>query len=82
MLQFHLVEFLSTVFARFNVTFYFEYHRTAVSEVSQVKSEASILFKLSRFRKWNTHTVQQTLGITKKRIIWVSLQNLRTIVLR
>ena len=56
MLQFHLVEFLSTVFARFNVTF--EYHRTAVSEVSQVKSEASILFKLSRFRKWNTHTVQ------------------------
>ena len=65
MLQFHLVEFLSTVFARFNVTF--EYHRTAVSEVSQVKSEASILFKLSRFRKWNTHTVQQTLGITKKK---------------
>ena len=49
----------------------------------KVKSEVSILFKLSRFRKWNTHTVQQTLGITKKRIIWViSLQNLRTIVLR
>ena len=47
----------------------------------KVKSEVSILFKLSRFRKWNTHTVQQTLGITKKRIIWVSLQNLRTIVL-
>ena len=48
----------------------------------KVKSEVSILFKLSRFRKWNTLTVQQTLGITKKRIIWVSLQNLRTIVLR
>ena len=47
----------------------------------KVKSEVSILFKLSRFRKWNTLTVQQTLGITKKRIIWVSLQNLRTIVL-
>ena len=48
----------------------------------KVKSEVSILFKLSRFRKWNTLTVQQTLEITKKRIIWVSLQNLRTIVLR
>ena len=48
----------------------------------KVKREVSILFKLSRFRKWNTLTVQQTLGITKKRIIWVSLQNLRTIVLR
>ena len=31
----------------------------------EVKSEAQILFKLSRFGKWNTHTVQQTLGITK-----------------
>ena len=29
-----------------------------------------------------THTVQQTLGITKKRITWVTLQNLLTIVLR
>ena len=33
----------------------------------KVKGEASILFKLSRFRKWNTHTVQQTLRITKKK---------------
>ena len=78
----HVVEFLFVVSARFNVMFYFEYHHTAVSEVSQGKSEVPILFKLSRFRKWNTLTVQQTLGITKKRIIWVSLQNLRTIVLR
>ena len=30
----HVVEFLSAVFARFNVTFYLEYHCTAVSEVS------------------------------------------------
>ena len=30
----HIVEFLSAVFARFNVTFYLEYHCTAVSEVS------------------------------------------------
>ena len=33
----------------------------------EVKSEALILFKLSRFRKRNTHTVQQTLEITKKK---------------
>ena len=30
----HIVEFLSAVFARFNVTFYLDYHCTAVSEVS------------------------------------------------
>ena len=30
----HIVEFLSAVFARFNVVFYLEYHCTAVSEVS------------------------------------------------
>ena len=30
----HIVEFLSAVFARVNVTFYLEYHCTAVSEVS------------------------------------------------
>ena len=33
----HIVEFLSAVFARFNVTFYLEYHCTAVSEVSRGK---------------------------------------------
>ena len=48
----------------------------------KVKGEASILFKLSRFRKWNTHTVQQTLRITKKKKFWVILQNLHMIVLR
>ena len=31
------VEFLFVVSTCFNVTFYFEYHRTAVSEVSQGK---------------------------------------------
>ena len=31
------LEFLSAVFARFNVTFYLEYHCTAVSEVSRGK---------------------------------------------
>ena len=30
----HIVEFLSAVSARFNVTFYLDYHCTAVSEVS------------------------------------------------
>ena len=34
----HVVEFLFVVSARFNVTFYFEYHHTAVSEVSQGKT--------------------------------------------
>ena len=29
--------YVSPVFARFNVTFYFEYHSTAVSEVSKGK---------------------------------------------
>ena len=33
----HVVEFLSAVFARFNVTFYLEYHCMAVSEVSRGK---------------------------------------------
>ena len=33
----HVVEFLSAVFAHFNVTFYLEYHCTAVSEVSRGK---------------------------------------------
>ena len=63
----HVVEFLSAVFARFNVTFYLEYHCTAVSEVSRGKKWSMNLFKLSRFRKRNTHTVQQTLEITKKK---------------
>ena len=71
----HIVEFLSPFFTHFNVIFYLECHCTAVSEVSEVKSEAQILFKLSRFRKRNTHTVQQTLGITKKK------KNLHTLVL-
>ena len=35
----HVVEFLLAVFAGFNVTFYFEYHLTVVSEVSQGKKE-------------------------------------------
>ena len=33
----HVVEFLFVVSAHFNVAFYFEYHRTAVSEVFQGK---------------------------------------------
>ena len=33
----HVLEFLSAVFTRFNVTFYLEYHCTAVSEVSRSK---------------------------------------------
>ena len=43
----------------------------------EVKSEALILFKLSRFRKRNTHTVQQTLeNYEEKQKNWVILQNL------
>ena len=49
----------------------------------EVKSEAYILVKLPRFRKRNTHTVQQTLENTeKKQKNWVILQNLHTLVLR
>ena len=33
----HIVEFLSAVFPHFNVTFYLEYHCTALSEVSRGK---------------------------------------------
>ena len=40
--------------------------RSSHGKSLKVKSEEKILFKVSRFRKWNTHTVQQTLGITKK----------------
>ena len=73
----HIVEFLSPFFTHFNVIFYLECHCTAVSEVSEVKSEAQILFKLSRFRKRNTHTVQQTLeNYEEKQKNWVILQNL------
>ena len=36
----HVVEFLSAVFPRFNVTFYLEYHCTAVSEVSRGKKRS------------------------------------------
>ena len=45
----------------------------------KVKSEVYILFKLSRFRKWNTHTVEQTLGITKKNNLGYKEQNLHKI---
>ena len=62
----HVVEFLAAVFACFNVLSIIA--RRCLKSL-KVKSEVQILFKLSRFRKWNTHTVQQTLGITKKK--WV-----------
>ena len=62
----HVVEFLAAVFAFFNVLSIIA--RRCLKSL-KVKSEVQILFKLSRFRKWNTHTVQQTLGITKKN--WV-----------
>ena len=79
----HIVEFLSVVFACFNVRFTLSIIVQRCLKSPKVKSEAQILFKLSRFRKWNTHTVQQTLGITKKKIIWViKEQNLHKFVLR
>ena len=77
----HVVEFLSVVFAHFNALSIIV--RRCLKSL-QVKSEALILFQLSRIRKWNTHTVQRTLGITKKKvIIWViKEQNLHKFVLR
>ena len=67
----HVVEFLSAVFARFDVTFYLEYHCTAVSEVSKGKKWSVNPFQTLMCRKWNTHTVIWSLGIIKKK--WFGL---------
>ena len=47
----HVVEFLSAVFARFNVTFYLEYHCTAVSEVSRGKKWSANPFQTLKVRE-------------------------------
>ena len=73
----HVVEFLAAVFACFNVLSIIA--RRCLKSL-KVKSEVQILFKLSRFRKWNTHTVQQTLGITKKKWV-IKEQNLPNLCL-
>ena len=64
----HVVEFLSEVFGRFNVRSTLSIIVRQCLKSLKVKSEAYILFKHSRFRKWNAYTVQQTLGITEKKI--------------
>ena len=78
----HVVEFLSVVSARFNVRPTLSIIVRRCLKSLKVKSESYILFKHSRFRKWNAFTVQQTLGITKKKKIWVISQNLHMFVLR
>ena len=79
----HVVEFFSVVFACFNVCSTLSIIVQRCLKSLKVKSDAFIFFKLSRFRKLNTHTVQQTLGIMKKKIIWVFKEkNLHKFILR
>ena len=83
-MQSHVVDFLSAVFARFNVTFYLEYHCTAVSEGSKGKKCSVNLFQ--------THKVQETEYTyssanfrnyeKKNQKNWVILKNLHPLVLR
>ena len=47
----HVVEFLSAVFAHFNVTFYLEYHCTAVSEGSRGKKWSVNPFQTSKVQE-------------------------------
>ena len=53
----HIVEFLSAVFPHVNVTFYLEYHCTAVSEVSRgkkwsVNQETEYTYSSANFRNY------------------------------
>ena len=79
----HVVEFFSVIFACFNVCSTLSIIVQRCLKSLNVKSDAFIFFKLSRFRKLNAHTVQQTLGIMKKKIIWVFKEkNLHKFILR
>ena len=78
----HIVEFLSAVFACFNVTFYLEYHCTAVSEVSRGKK-----WSVNPFQTLKVQEMEYTYSSTnfrnyEKKIIWVVIeQNLHKFVL-
>ena len=73
----HIVEFLSAVFARFNVTFYLEYHCTAVSEVSIDKKwsvnpfqilnvqETEYTYSSANFRNYEKKTTKKLGYFTK-----------------
>ena len=81
----HIVEFLSAVFARFNVTFYLEYHCTAVSEVSRGKKWSVNPFQTPKVQETEYTFSSGNFGNyekKEKKIKWVILQNLHTLVLR
>ena len=74
----HVVEFLSAVFARFNVTFYLEYHCTAVSEVSRGKKWSVNPFQTPKVQETEyTYSSANFRNYEKKN--WVILQNLHTL---
>ena len=80
-----VVEFLSAVFARFNVTFYLEYHCTAVSEVSTGKKWSVNPFQTPKVQETEYTFSSGNFGNyekKEKKIKWVILQNLHTLVLR
>ena len=69
-------------FCVFLCPFYLESRYTAVCEVSKGKKWSVNPFQTLMCRKWNTHTVKWSLGITKN-VIWViKEQNLLMFVLR
>ena len=79
----HVVEFLSAVFARFNVTFYLEYHCTAVSEVSRGKKWSVNPFQTLKVQDTEyTYSSANFRNYGKKKQNWVISQNLQTLVLR
>ena len=79
----HIVEFLSVVFACFNVTFYLEYHRVAVSEVSKGKK-----WSVNPFQTLKVQEIEYTYSSTnfrnyeKKIVKVIKEQNLHKFVLR
>ena len=80
----HVVEFFSAVFARFNVTFYLEYHCTTVSEVSRGKKWSVNPFQTPKVQEMEyTYSSAKFRNYEKKKQKnWVILQNLHTLVLR
>ena len=80
----HVVELLSAVFARFNVTFYLEHRCTAVSEVSRGKKWSVNPFQTLKVQETEyTYSSANFRNYKKKnQKYWVILQNLHTLVLR
>ena len=78
----HIVEFLSAVFPHFNVTFYLEYHCTALSEVSRGKKWSVNPFQTLKVQKME-YTYSSTNCKNYEKKIWViKEQNLHKFVLR